>query len=74
METPGSATRLCRRWRSTSRHDGSLVAEQYTIADIGLYAYTHMAHEGGFDLEAFPAIRAWLDLVAEQPGYVPIVA
>jgi glutathione S-transferase len=51
-----------------------LVAEQYTIADIGLYAYTHVAEEGGFDLSMFPAIGAWLDRVAEQPGHVPMIA
>jgi glutathione S-transferase len=51
-----------------------LVAERYTIADIGLYAYTHIAHEGGFDLSGYPATRAWLDRVASQPGHVPITA
>jgi glutathione S-transferase len=51
-----------------------LVAERYTIADIALYAYTHVAHEGGFDLTGRPAIRAWLDRVAAQPGHVPINA
>jgi glutathione S-transferase len=49
-----------------------LVAERYTIADIALYAYTHVAGEGGFDLEPYPAIRAWLDRVAAQPGHVAI--
>jgi glutathione S-transferase len=51
-----------------------LVGEQYTLADIALYAYTHVAHEGGFILDRFPAIRAWLDRVAAQPGHVPIDA
>jgi|SRR6266508_457087 len=51
-----------------------LVAEQYTIADIALYAYTHVAEEGGFDLSSYPSIRAWLDRVASQPGHVPITA
>jgi glutathione S-transferase len=50
------------------------VGERYTIADISLYAYTHVAGEGGFDLARYPAIRAWLDRVAEQPGHVPITA
>jgi glutathione S-transferase len=45
-----------------------------TLADIALYAYTHVAHEGGFDLEPCPAIRAWLDRVASEPGHVPIDA
>ncbi|MEN8196036.1 MAG: glutathione S-transferase family protein [Pseudomonadota bacterium] len=49
-----------------------LVGEGITIADIALYAYTHVAHEGAFDLGGYPAIRAWLDRVAAQPGYVPI--
>ena len=47
-------------------------AETYTIADIALYAYTHVAHEGGFDLSGYPAVTAWLDRVAAQPGHVPI--
>jgi glutathione S-transferase len=51
-----------------------LVAERYTIADIALYAYTHVADEGGFELSRFPAIRSWLARVAEQPGHVAITA
>ena len=51
-----------------------LVGERYTIADIALYAYTHDAHEGGFDLTPYPAIRSWLDRVAAQPGHVTIDA
>jgi glutathione S-transferase len=47
-----------------------LVGERYTIADIALYAYTHVAPEGGFDLEPYPAVRAWLERVATQPGHV----
>ena len=49
-----------------------LVGGRYTIADIALYAYTHVAGEGGFDLEGYPAIRAWLERVAAQPGHVLI--
>jgi glutathione S-transferase len=45
-----------------------------TLADIALYAYTHVAHEGGFDLAPYPAIGAWLDRVASEPGHVPIEA
>jgi glutathione S-transferase len=48
------------------------VGERCTIADIALYAYTHVAEEGGFDLARFPAVRGWLGRVASQPGYVPI--
>ena len=43
-----------------------------TIADIALYAYTHVAGEGDFDLDAYPAVRAWLDRVAAEPGHVPM--
>jgi glutathione S-transferase len=49
-----------------------LVSGDMTIADIALYAYTHVAHEGGFTLDPFPTIRAWLDRVAAQPGHVAI--
>jgi glutathione S-transferase len=48
------------------------VAEMYSIADIALYAYTHVADEGGFDLGHFPAIRSWLDRVRTQPKHIPI--
>jgi glutathione S-transferase len=48
------------------------VDQRYTIADIGLYAYTHVAHEGGFDLTKFPAIQAWLERVKSQPRYINI--
>jgi glutathione S-transferase len=50
------------------------VAERYTIADIALYAYTHVAHEGGHDLAPYPNVRAWLARVAAQPGHVGIHA
>ena len=43
------------------------------IADIALYAYTHVAGEGGFDLETNPAVRGWLARVAAQPGHVPMI-
>jgi len=49
-----------------------LVADRYSIADIALYAYTHVAGDGGFDLSGYPAIGRWLDRVAAQPGHVPI--
>jgi glutathione S-transferase len=51
-----------------------LVGDGITIADISLYAYTHVAPEGGFDLEPYAGVRAWLDRVAAQPGHVPIDA
>ena len=48
------------------------VGETYSIADIALYAYTHVAHEGDFDLAPFPAVRAWLARVAAQPRHIRI--
>lgn len=51
-----------------------LVGERYSLADIGLYAYTHVAPEGGFALDAYPNVRAWIARVASQPGYEPITA
>jgi glutathione S-transferase len=51
-----------------------LVGDRMTIADIALFAYTHVADEGGFDLEPYPEIRAWLDRVAGEPGHVPMSA
>jgi glutathione S-transferase len=49
-------------------------AGRFTLADIALYAYTHVAEEGGFDLQRYPLVRAWLGRVSEQPGHVPIHA
>jgi glutathione S-transferase len=51
-----------------------LVGGQYSLADIALYAYTHVAPEGGFPLEKYPGIRAWCARVEAQPGYVPITS
>jgi glutathione S-transferase len=48
------------------------VGDHYSIADISLYAYTHVADEGGFDLDGFPAVLAWLERVSSQPGYIPM--
>jgi glutathione S-transferase len=50
------------------------VAERYTIADIALFAYTHVAHEGGHDLTPYASVRSWLVRVAAQPGNVSIRA
>lgn len=47
-----------------------LVGEHFSIADVTLYAYTHVAHQGGFDLSRFPGIQAWIQRVASQPRYV----
>lgn len=48
------------------------VGERYSVADIALYAYTHVAGEGGFDLGRYAAIRHWLDRVATEPRHIPI--
>jgi glutathione S-transferase len=50
-----------------------LVDERYTIADIGMFGYVSMAHEGRYEMERFPGIRAWLERVESQPGWVPLV-
>lgn len=49
-----------------------LAGERYTLADISLFAYTHVAHEGGFDLAPYPNIRRWCDRVSSQPDWAPI--
>jgi glutathione S-transferase len=51
-----------------------LVGNSVTIADLALYAYTHVADEGGFEIARFEAIGAWLERVRALPGYVPITA
>src|SRR5499427_763057 len=52
------------------KHHRYFVGDRYSVADIALYAYTHLAHECDFDLTPFPHIRAWLDRVAAEPGHV----
>jgi glutathione S-transferase len=51
-----------------------LVGDGMTLADVALYAYTHVADEGGYSLDPYPAVRGWLERVAAQPGHVPITA
>jgi glutathione S-transferase len=51
-----------------------LVGNRYSLADIGLYAYTHVAPEGGFDLGAYPNIRGWCERIAKQPQWAPITS
>jgi glutathione S-transferase len=66
--------------RALAAMEGHLNGRDYlvdgglTLADISLYAYTHVAHEGGFELERYPAVRRWLERVASEPGHVPIDA
>jgi glutathione S-transferase len=57
--------------RHLAQHE-FLVGERYSIADIALFAYTHVAPEGGFELGPFPAIRAWTTRVAADPGHISI--
>ncbi len=54
------------------QHHDYFAGPAYSIADIALYAYTHVAPEGGFDLARYPGIRAWLARVAAQPGHIRI--
>ena len=54
------------------RSHAFLVGERYTIADIALFAYTHVAEEGGFTLAEFPGILEWIARVREQPGFVAL--
>lgn len=51
-----------------------LLGDTLSLADISLFAYTHVAHEGGFDLSAYPAIRNWISLVQSQKGFVKMLA
>jgi len=51
-----------------------LVGDSYSLADLALYGYTHVAGEGGFELDPYPAVRAWIDRVAAEPGHSPIDA
>ena len=57
--------------RHLGLHD-FLVAGRYSIADIGLYAYTHVAPEGGFELDSFSNLLAWLDRIKAQPHHIDI--
>ena len=68
------ARRRARAGRAGRHLDGRefLVGDAYSIADIALYAYTHVAPEGGFSLQPYPAVEAWLARVADHPGHVAI--
>ncbi|WP_076537317.1 glutathione S-transferase family protein [Shewanella sp. UCD-KL21] len=50
-----------------------MLGELFSLADIALYAYTHVAHEGGFDLAVYPNIQQWLANVESQAGFVPMI-
>jgi glutathione S-transferase len=47
-----------------------LLGERCSIADISLFAYTHVAHEGGFDLSAYPSIKSWISTIEHLPGFI----
>ena len=78
------AEELESKWRAGNRAlaaleghlDGRdwLVGDRFTIADISLYAYSHVAEEGDFDLERYPNVRAWIEHVAAVPGYIRLDA
>lgn len=73
-ERTGAGHRALRAMeRHLDRRD-FFVGDAFSLADVALYAYTHVAHEGGFELEPYPSVRAWLDRVAAVPGHVPIDA
>ena len=59
---------------STLSQQPFLCGEQFTLADIALYAYTHVAHQGGFDLVEYPHIRGWLTRITQIPGFVAMQA
>jgi glutathione S-transferase len=61
------ALRVMEKYLETHRF---FAADRYTIADIALYAYTHVAHECGFDLTGFPSIRSWLVRIASQARHI----
>jgi glutathione S-transferase len=63
------ALRVMEQHLSASRY---FVGDRLSIADISLYAYTHVADEGGFELEKYPSILRWLDDVAAHPRHVPM--
>ena len=57
----------------TLKNSAFLVGEQFTLADIALFAYTHVAHQGGFDLKNYPSIKQWLTNVGQQSGFVGMI-
>src|SRR5882672_11459359 len=67
LENGDRALGVMEKHLATNRY---FVADRFTIADIALYAYTHLADQCDFDLKRFPAVRDWLGRVTEEPGYV----
>ena len=78
------ATELEGKWRGGNRAldaiEGQLAANEwlvggaFSVADISVYAYTHVAEDGGFDLAPYPGTRAWIERIAGRPGYIPMEA
>ncbi|MGF1494433.1 MAG: glutathione S-transferase family protein [Microcoleaceae cyanobacterium] len=74
-QEPGYAALNVMEQHLSRNHSSSrnfFVGDQYTIADICLFAYTHVAHEGGFDLTRFPTIQAWIEQMQNQPNFIGI--
>tara|TARA_R110000868_G_scaffold409080_1_gene693920 strand:+ start:45422 stop:46147 length:726 start_codon:yes stop_codon:yes gene_type:complete len=71
MKQAGAKKALEFMEKRLSDHDW-LVADGLSIADISLYAYTHVAEEGHIDLSVYPGIMAWMDRISALPGYIPI--
>jgi len=67
MEQGYQALQVMERHLENHRY---FAADRYTVADIALYAYAHIAEECDFDLAGFPALRAWLKRVTDEPGHV----
>ena len=67
-----AAARVSRRSSAASTGKEFLVGDSYSVADISVYAYTHVAQEGEFDLTPYPWIQAWLERVATRPGHIKI--
>jgi glutathione S-transferase len=67
----GGRAALAALQRRLAEHE-FLVGDRYSIADIGLFGYTHVAPEGGFSLEPYPAVQAWIARVAAHPGHIEI--
>jgi glutathione S-transferase len=70
LERGRAALGVMERQLTTRRY---LVGERYSIADIALYAYTHVAHDATLDLQPYPALRAWLARVADHPRHIPLM-
>jgi len=54
------------------KSENFIANDEYSIADIALYAYTHVAHEGGFELDNYPSVRKWLRRIEDRPRFVPM--